>query len=597
MHTRRTSALAAVALVGAGAILLSTVGTHGQGDGWLSGTVTSAGAKIEGIVVSAKVPGETITTSVFTGADGSYFFPAMKPGHYRVWAQGAGFQRFETEIDLAAAVRRLDVSLKENADPLFGLSGYQVIEALPEQTPGHRRMKAMLIRNCTYCHEASTTLRDRFDERGWEAIVLAMSNGFSKTPKPLTPLQKELVGYLTEMRGPFPSPMKLRPHRPTGEATLPVVYEYDLPIDGGGYNIHEGSDWTYGPASTAGAGGGMHDAILDFNGNIWFTHTRESKTRTIGKLDTRTGKVTDFALPSGEGNRIARSHGIFRAHDGTLWFTAAVGKDIVTSILGRMDPKTEKIEGFRPPPGMMLIGGWVGEDAKGFIWASGGGFTPPFGALRFDPRTGEFREFRSPTQKGMTYGVTGDRHGNGWWMGIVDDVIGHSDITTGKVLETKLPMQPLTAFVKPGDIGEELPTAGVGGKQAPRRPRADHATDDVWIPNFYGNTLIRLNARTAELKYYPLPFAGMNPYETDVDSRHRVWMNFQNSDEIGVFDPATEKWTLYSWPTKGATQRQNTLLDRDGVIQIAGAFLNANRASRMVLRTPQEIQALRDRAR
>ena len=35
-----------------------------------------------------------------------------------------------------------------------------------------------------------------------------MTNGFSRTPKPLTPAQKELATYLTEMRGPGPSPMQ-----------------------------------------------------------------------------------------------------------------------------------------------------------------------------------------------------------------------------------------------------------------------------------------------------------------------------------------------------------------------------------------------------
>src|ERR1700687_221073 len=83
----------------------------------------------------------------------------------------------------------------------------QIMAALPEDTVAHRRGKVLFQKNCTYCHETSTALRDRFDQQGWDAIVLAMTNGFSRNPKPLTPAQKELAAYLTEMRGPGPSPM------------------------------------------------------------------------------------------------------------------------------------------------------------------------------------------------------------------------------------------------------------------------------------------------------------------------------------------------------------------------------------------------------
>ena len=74
---------------------------------------------------------------------------------------------------------------------------------LPEDTAAHRRGKLLLQRNCTYCHESSTVLRDRFDQHSWEVIVGVMPNGFNPAnSKPLTPAQKELVTYLTEVRGP-----------------------------------------------------------------------------------------------------------------------------------------------------------------------------------------------------------------------------------------------------------------------------------------------------------------------------------------------------------------------------------------------------------
>jgi hypothetical protein len=91
-----------------------------------------------------------------------------------------------------------------------------------------------------------------------------------------------------------------------------------------------------------------------------------------------------------------------------------------------MDPKTERLDVFIPPTGMSPTGGatTVDYDGKGKIWSSS-----PDGALRFDPDTGQFTEFKSITYKtpngtGVTYGAAADRDGNGWWAEMVLDIIG-----------------------------------------------------------------------------------------------------------------------------------------------------------------------------
>jgi streptogramin lyase len=82
----------------------------------------------------------------------------------------------------------------------------------------------------------------------------------------------------------------------------------------------------------------------------------------------------------------------------------------------------------------------------------------------------------------------------------------------------------------------------------------------------------------------------MNPYEAVVDSKHRVWVTFQNADEMGRFDPETGSWTIYSWPTKGMAQRQNHMLERDGVLQFVSASNPAHRVGRMVMRSQNEVK-------
>src|SRR5204863_876662 len=61
----------------------------------LSGQVTSAEeGSMEGVVVSAKKDGSTISISVVTNAEGRFAFPAarLEPGHYTLKARAAGYE-------------------------------------------------------------------------------------------------------------------------------------------------------------------------------------------------------------------------------------------------------------------------------------------------------------------------------------------------------------------------------------------------------------------------------------------------------------------------------------------------------------------------
>ena len=73
----------------------------------LSGVVSARnGRKLEGVTVSAKAEGSTITTSVYTDTDGSYVFPPLAAGKYRVWAQTLGFEAAKAAVALSASQRR-----------------------------------------------------------------------------------------------------------------------------------------------------------------------------------------------------------------------------------------------------------------------------------------------------------------------------------------------------------------------------------------------------------------------------------------------------------------------------------------------------------
>jgi streptogramin lyase len=576
---------------------------------------SASGEKLEGVTVFAKIEGRPVTVSVFTDDQGAYYFPPMEEGKYQVWAQAVGFEAARADVNLRGASQRKDFLMKVTKDFFLQLSGDEQEAALPEDTAAHRRMKDVFMRNCTSCHGANVALQSKFDEQGWEAIINAMSRtntsgGFrpeDQRPNPImTYFKKDLAAYLAEMRGPGPSPMQLKvPERPTGDAVLPVIYSYDLPMEeGGGYDLNNGNDWTFGPSMGSGGGQGGHDAQVDPNGNIWFTYNEaDSVDRTVGKVNGKTGEVTNIKYPGKDGHA-ATTHGIALAHDGMIWVTlntnGAINAAAATEEAGeapgkiaRIDPKTGKMQVFQPDAGMAGANISIDEDGQGNIWASTGR-----GALRFDPKTQKFKEFVSLTQPGGSYGMTGDRDGNGWWTQISIDIIGHSDVETGKALEVKVPRNT-TTFLKEGDLSpEDLKIYGPRGTgtEAPRRAGADKNGEDVWVPDYSGNNLLRINTHTLKTTFYPAPRAGLNPYMAVVDSAHNVWMNLQGSDYVARFEPKTEKWTLFSWPLRGTSTRAFHISDQNGQVQLSAMFYNANRVGRMVIRSKQDIQALKARA-
>ena len=564
----------------------------------LTGTITSASSEpLEGVTVSAKGPNQAITTSVFTDDQGTYYFPPMARGHYRVWAQAVGWEQAQRQIDVTGTIQHQDFVLHETTDFVAQLSGDQFVAALPEDTAARRRMKAVFVGVCTECHAANVILHNRFDAQGWDAIIQAMSrigafNAFREGTSPVIEyFRHDLTAYLTDMRGPEPSPMHFSvPPRPSGDATLPVVYEYDLPLEaGGGYALNNGGDWSLGNPSASGGSFGLHDATIDFNGNIWFTYNdSESVTRTVGKIDTQTGRVTDFKYPRPNG-RAATSHGIITASDGTIWFNVnlrAPGQP-GSEKLGKIDPKTERLEVFTPPGRMRGMTIHVDEDGQGHIWGN-----TATGAIRFNPTTGEFTDFKSLTQPGSTYGATADRDGNGWWAQIGIDVVGSGDTNTGTSSEIMLPATR-PQFLQASDFSAEdwqLYASRGRGLQGPRRPAGDMQTSDVWVPNYSGNNLMRINIETLNTTFYPLPRVGLNPYMAAVDNSHNVWVSLQGGDEVGEFEPDTERWSFYAWPSRGTGLRNLAVVDRNGVVEIIGAYFNANRVGRMVMRARKDLQ-------
>ena len=609
MRLRHASLIAAAALAATALTPLSARAA----DALLSGAITSAaGEKLGGVTVSAKAEGSTITTTVFTDEAGSYYFPPLPTGKYRLWAQALTFATAKSEVDLAAA-KKQDFKLDTLADFERQLPGDLVIASLPDATPEDARLKNLVHNNCTGCHTPNYPLQHKFDAAGWSAIIDLMKHvnvsgvylGADRTNGVLDYNQKELAAYLARARGPGETSMKfkLRP-RPTGEAARVVFKEYDVPLQTDSNvprkeDLKDGSDWAQGTPSRAGSL--VHDSWADLDGNIWFTSNVPNHTTSLGRIDPQTGAV-EMLKVNGQNGMAANTHGMTRDPSGIIWFNVNPGK----GSLGRLDPKTKQIQVFQPPSGMSPTGGatTVDWDGKGKIWVSS-----PEGALRFDPQSETFTEYKSRTYKtpngtGTTYGAAGDREGNGWWAEMTLDIIGHADAKTGEASELKLPRVVLDkdlvndeqrAFYEKyseADFNQPVPW-----NEGPRRMGSDKNGDVLWVGNSWGGNLAKIDIHTMETSFVPLPGPGaMQPYHVAVDSGHNAWLNIWTSDVILRYDPSTSKWTTFDLPTRGTEARYISLLERNGKLSVVLPYSRTSKVAVMTFRSEADMEAAQRQA-
>ncbi|MDB5865655.1 MAG: virginiamycin hydrolase Vgb [Betaproteobacteria bacterium] len=581
----------------------------------LSGAIASAsGQKLEGVTVSAKLEGSTITTSVYTDNAGVYVFPPLPAGSYRVWAQALGFELNKGTVDLGTA-RRQNFMLQEIADVerrFRQLPGEMMVAALPETTPQDAHMKKIFMNNCTACHSTSYALQFRFDEAGWNKIIALMkmvpNNGVYPGPnaKPnqiMDRNQKQLAAYLARARGPGESSMKVasRP-RPTGEAARAVWTLYDLPLNpdagiGTKYNPNDGTDWSLGTTSKLGQM--PHDGGLGLDGTIYFTLNNPNRSGTIGKVDPKTGAVKYIKADAANG-RAAGAHGLTRDASGNFWFDVNPGR----RALGKLDVATDTITIYQTPGDMSPLGGAVtmDVDGKGKIWAS-----TPSGAVRFDPVTEKFTEFKSliPTKaakgSGATYGAAGDRDGNGWWAQMAMDTIVKGDVASGKAIEIKLP--PVKLAHMSGDDRAFYDTVSdlsfntpVPWSQGPRRMGTDKNANVLWVGNSWGATFARIDTKTMETRIIPFPDPTMQPYHIVVDNKHNVWGNLWTSDRIVKLDPATNRWTMFDLPVRGTEIRHIALLEQGDKLTVVMPVYRTNQMGVMTVRSESELAALKAKA-
>ena len=527
----------------------------------LSGTVKSADGKpLEGVGVSARRDADSFTTTVYTDLAGRYAFPPLNNGQYNIRAQAVGFVTSTTGATLSGEPKKqVDLTLATLADFHKQLSGTEWAASLPEGTPDDRRMKTVFINNCSGCHQVSFLLQNRFDAAGWGAVITLMEKMLSigyapedaKTNPVIHAYKPELAAYLGRVRGPDNAPLsfKLLP-RPTGDAAQIVVTEYDLARPGqpDWRMQHNGTDWTEGTPSRW-DGRAAHDVAIDKGGFVWFADDATPE-RTLGKLDPRTGRVTEYKLAD-DANAAETSHALVFDKIGNIWF--ANGTEGSPT---RFDPETGKFVRYPRPQDIPYSGDFITLDTKGNVWSP-----HRAGAFKLDPQSGKYTNYSLQPGK-ANYDIAADEEDKIWVsqpggndMVVVDSQSGKVD----QVALNFLASQDYEVTARDRELSASLgltPNTATPLEKGPRRSAADWQKDVVWVCEFFADRLAKIDAHTRKVTEYPLPHRFSQPYSATVNAKdHTVWITMLNSDRIAKFDPATEKFTEYELPTRGTEIR------------------------------------------
>jgi imidazolonepropionase-like amidohydrolase/streptogramin lyase len=487
----------------------------------LTGLVTTADeGPLEGVLVSAKKNGSTITTTVVTDQSGRYRFPQarLESGQYalRVKATGYDLDASPTVKVDAAATATLDLKLRKSRDVAAQLSNAEWLASFP----GTNEQKAS-IRGCTHCHTLERIARTKYTADQMVAVIERMSTypqlsfplkiqklvaprigGGPISPEQQRAAWRRQAEYLATINlsatPQWNYPFKILP-RPTGRATQVIYTEYDLP------------QRTRQP----------HDVIVDSTGMAWYASFGE---QILGRLDPRSGKVTEWEIPTLKPSAPTGVLGVRFDRDQNIW----LGMQFQGG-LAKFDRKTETFEMWDLPPelnGPHVQINQVGPDRSyvdGRVWLQDAG---TYTVLRLDPKSGRFEVFEPyKIPRPNVYDVIPDSKNNGYFLALGAEDVGRIDAKSGEIKIFKTP----------------TPRSG------PRRGMMD-ADDRLWFGENNGDRIGMFDTRTEKFQEWPVPTPGAYPYDVTADKNGNVWSGGEYDDRILRLDPATGRFVQYVLP-------------------------------------------------
>jgi virginiamycin B lyase len=492
-----------------------------QGSNRLSGgphgIVKSAdGNLLEGMMVQLIAKTNAIRTTVFTDADGRYEFPKLEAGAYTLHiAQPREFFPYAHDgvaIDGANALPDIVLTRIAKSDVLppypeiaAQMTGSEWLMSLS----GSGADKRLLTVNCNWCHSYQQIFRNHYDERSWSKILYRMIHGAGSPLININPRgrfspadEARLAHWLASVRGPgSPDPAFIALPRPQGRATQVVITEYELPR-----------------LETA-----THDVSGDADGNIWYSTHRSSY---VGRLDPRTGKVTEFHVPPVQPGALPGTHWIHVDKNGIVW-----GSENWAHNIWRLDPRSgdfRRIPWRVKEPLNSPMGGNYALDPDGFIWKVRDGKVSKVDAQTGAEVLGIITK-KFPGTYGSAISADGRYFGGGAWP------------RDGVVI----------ADTKSGEVWEPDTSVNSG----PARGEFD-LHDNYWAGG-RGGELIEFNMAEKRIHEFPLPTPYASMYTAQADKNGEVWGGEMHSGRYFRFDPKTEHFTEYVLPEPYGIDRES----------------------------------------
>ena len=501
---------------------------------------------MEGVLVSAKRAGSTITVTVVSDARGRFSFPQdrLTPGPHSIRVRAIGYELEGPDtVDVAAGhTAGRDLRLRKTRDLASQLSNGEWFMSWPGRTD----LKNGLL-NCTQCHSLQPIVRSHYTAAEWVPVLQRMSR-YSQGSTPARPQLRPnthgggsgspilgqgmggregeapvgenrmaaTAAYLASINlsatPAWTYTLKTYP-RPSAAATRVIVTEYDLPR----------------PETLP------HDAAADADGMIWYA---DFGSHVLGMLDPTSGKVVEYPLPVTKPGAPLGSLDLVLDKQQNIWMGT-----MYQGSLARFDRKTKTFQTWGSPTfterdeariAMVMP---INNDVDGQVWIGGDN------EYQVDVKTGEWHALDyavgmpkdSPIVKELSsYGVASDSKNNFYGMNLNNTYIIKVDAKTRAV----------TPYPTP------TPNAG------PRRGHMD-AQDRLWFAEFRANKIAMFDTRTATFQEWPVPTAWTNVYDAVVDRTGFAWAGGMNSDHVVRLNSKTGEAVAYLLPRLTNIRRVN----------------------------------------
>jgi streptogramin lyase len=264
-----------------------------------------------------------------------------------------------------------------------------------------------------------------------------------------------------------------------------------------------------------------HDVYGDSNGNIWYT---SHLSRYFGKLDTRTGVVTEYQTPLTSGGQPGTHH-VYVGKNGEVLLSEPWSHKLIKLNPGNGQMSEVTIEAPFPINNAGMADFALTPD--GYLWGSmGAGYS----VEKVDIKTGEIVQ-KYPMKVPFSYDGLISDDGNFWAGGAISGPTGNSaellDIRTGQMLDL--------------NSGDRPSAARRGGFDS---------SGNAWFGGENG-TLVELDAKAKRIREF-LPPGPMDPYgdlySAVVDKNGEVWAGKLHGRSFLRFNPRTSQWTEYAMP-------------------------------------------------